>query len=90
MRIIDRFMFALLLACCLGGCEGEISTNKAPPASTLTPKIRAVMDLNGARKMEKLKQKKAALDAYRRISQEFPESPEAKVSSERIHVLEGN
>ena len=42
------------------------------------------MDLNMARKMEKLKQRKAALDAYRRISQEFPESPEAKVASERI------
>jgi len=48
------------------------------------------MDLNMARKMEKLKQRKAALDAYRRISQEFPESPEAKVASERIRALEGN
>jgi len=90
MRIIDRFPLALLLACCLGGCEGETSTNKAPPASTLTPKIRAAMDLNMVRKMEKLKQRKAALDAYRRISQEFPESPEAKVASERIRALEGN
>jgi len=89
MRIIDRLMLALLLTCCLGGCEGETSTNKVPSASTLTPKIRAVMDLNGARKMEKLKQRKAALDAYRRISQEFPESPEAKVASERIRALEG-
>ncbi|MGA8351291.1 MAG: hypothetical protein WBQ29_25730 [Isosphaeraceae bacterium] len=90
MRIIDRFPLALLLACCLGGCEGETSTNQAPPAATLTPKIRAAMDLNMARKMEKLKQRKAALDAYRRISQEFPESPEAKVASERIRALEGN
>ena len=88
MRIIDRFPLALLLACCLGGCEGETSTNKAPPAATLTPK--AAMDLNMARKMEKLKQRKAALDAYRRISQEFPESPEAKLASERIRALEGN
>ena len=40
------------------------------------------MNLNGARKMEKLKQKKAALDAYRQISQEFPDSQEAKVASE--------
>lgn len=47
------------------------------------------MDLNMARKMEKLKQRKAALDAYRRISLEFPESPEAKVASERIRALEG-
>jgi hypothetical protein len=89
MRIIDRFPLALLLACCLGGCEGETSTNKAPPAATLTPKIRAAMDLNMARKMEKLKQRKAALDAYRRISLEFPESPEAKVASERIRALDG-
>ena len=64
VRIIDRLMLALLLTCCLGGCEGETSTNKAPSASTLTPKIRAAMDLNGPRKMEKLKQKKAALNAY--------------------------
>src|SRR5271157_5523937 len=90
MRIIDRFPLALLLACCLGGCEGETSTNQAPPAATLTPKIRAAMDLNMARKMEKLKQRKAALDAYRRNSREFPESPEDQVASKRKPALEGN
>ena len=89
MRTSDGFPLSLLLACCLGGCEGGTSMNKAPPASTLTPKIRAAMNLNGARKMEKLKQKKAALDAYRQISQEFPDSQEAKVASERIRALEG-
>jgi hypothetical protein len=75
MRIIDRFPLALLLACCLGGCEGETSTNQAPPAATLTPKIRAAMDLNMARKMEKLKQRKAALDAYRRDQSGVPGEP---------------
>ena len=89
MRTIDGFRLSPLLACCLGGCEGGTSTNKAPPASTLTPKIRAAMNLNGARKMEKLKQKKAALDAYRQISQEFPDSESALWSGNETRTIRG-
>jgi TolA-binding protein len=89
MRQIFRCPLVLSIACIAAGCGGAESISKAPSAPSLTPKIRAAMELNAARKMEKLKQKRGAIEEYQRIGQEFPETPEAKVAAERIKALGG-
>jgi TolA-binding protein len=45
------------------------------------------MELGSATTLEKSRKTKQALSAYRRIVQEYPDSPQAKIAAERVTAL---
>jgi hypothetical protein len=53
------------------------------------PVKRAASLLTIAKSLEKLKKTKAALDTYRQVVREYPQTPSAKEAGERIKALEG-
>jgi len=72
------------------GC-GETSSSADSQAVTAslapTPELKAAMELGSAKTLEKSRKTKQALSAYRRIVQEYPASPQAKIAAERINAL---
>ncbi len=45
------------------------------------------MELGSAQTLEKSRKTKQALEAYRRIVREYPDSPQAKIAAERVGAL---
>lgn len=91
MRIsILRKLFAMAIPLVAAGC-GETSSSADSRAVTAslapTPELKAAMELGSAKTLEKSRKTKQALSAYRRIVQEYPASPQAKIAAERINAL---
>jgi TolA-binding protein len=59
-----------------------VTTSLAP-----TPQAKAAMELGFAQTLENSRKTKQALEAYRRIVQEYPESSQAKIAAERLGAL---
>ncbi len=91
MRIsIQRELLALAVPLAAAGCGGSpTSTDSQGATASLapTPEVKAAMELGSAKTLEKSRKIKQALDAYRRIVQEYPDSPQAKIAAERINAL---
>ncbi len=87
---IPRIPLALTVLLAAGGCGGSPSSTD-PQAATAslapTPEIKAAMELGSAKTLEKSRKTKQAVGAYRRIVQEYPDSPQAKIAAERINAL---
>ncbi len=91
MRIsILRKLFAMAIPLVAAGCGASSSSadSQAVTASLApTPELKAAMELGSAKTLEKSRKTKQALSGYRRIVQEYPESPQAKIAAERINAL---
>ncbi len=91
MRRSSILTLALALTFTAPGCGGEGDETAAKPTETSlakTPVERAAMEFAAARELEKRK-KKDAVEAYRRIIQDFPDTPQARASAERVQKLGG-
>ena len=92
MRILitSRLLLALAVPLSALGCGGPSESGDAvvmTPSLAPTPALKAAMELGSAQTLEKSRKTKQALEAYRRIIREYPESPQAKIASERVRAL---
>jgi hypothetical protein len=91
MRIsILRKLLAVAVPLTVAGCGGSsFSTDSQTPTVSLalTPELKAAMEFGSATTLEKSRKTKQALSAYRRIIQEYPDSPQAKIAAERLSAL---
>ncbi len=88
--IIRYIPLALTVPFAALGCGGPSESSDAvvmTPSLAPTPAVKAAMELGSAQTLEKSRKTKQALEAYRRIIREYPESPQAKIASERVGAL---
>lgn len=73
------------------GCGGDPSSlpQTSPASLAPTPELKAAMEFASAQAFEKSRKTKQALDAYRRIIKEYPDSPQAKIAGDRVKALGG-
>jgi hypothetical protein len=93
MRIfVHRILLALAVPIARAGCGGTQSTDAQVVSVSLatTPELKAAMELGSAQTLEKSRTTKQALDAYCRIVQEYPESPQARIAAEHLNALGSN
>ena len=89
-RLIPAAFIALVLATAgCGGAPSSTGTDDRQSSLAKTPTERVAMELADARELERMRKRKPALEAYQRIAKEFPDSPQAKVASDRIKALGG-
>jgi hypothetical protein len=80
-----RLVLAVLaLAPGCGASSSSIDSPAATPSLAPTAEARAAMELSGAKVLEKSRKTKEAMSAYRRIVQEYPDSPQARLAAERL------
>ncbi len=91
MRIlILRHRLSLTLTLLTAGCgetSSTVDSKAGPPSLAPTMETKAAMELGTARTLEKSRKTKQAETAYRRIIQEYPDSPQARIATERLGVL---
>jgi hypothetical protein len=91
-RAIRRMLSVLVVLGCCQGCGGLTSStdSSAAPASLAgTPQLKAAMELGSAQTLERSRKTKKAIEAYKRIVSEYPESPQAEIAREKLKALEG-
>ncbi len=70
-----------------GGGDAPPQPEMSPPSLAATPEIKAAMELGSAQSLEKSRKTKQAIEAYRRIIREYPESTQAKIAGDKIQAL---
>lgn len=81
---------ALVALLAAPGCGGDSSPQPSQATlATLAPtsEIKAAMEFASAQAFEKSGKTKLAIDAYRRIIAEYPNSPQAKIAGDRMRAL---
>ncbi len=90
--IIPRTLSVLAVLLSPLGCGGSSPTplaEAAPPSLASSPAQKAAMELGSAQALEKSRKNKQAVEAYRRIVSEYPESPQAKIAGDKIKAMTG-
>ncbi len=91
MRVLTPYhLLALAVPFAAAGCGGPSQSSDAvvaTPSLAPTPELKAAMELGSAQTLEKSRKTKQALEAYRRIVREYPDSPQAKIAAERVGAL---
>ena len=80
------FLVLISVEGCGGGAAAPQSENTTPSLAA-NPSQKAAMELALAQTLDKSRRSKAALEAYRRIVREYPESPQANIAGERLKAL---
>jgi len=80
---------ALVAAAGLAGCGGSPPEGQAPTSLAASPEAKAAMDYASARGHEAARKPAAALEAYRRIVKDYPETTQARLAADRIRALAG-
>ncbi len=89
---IPRTLYALTILISSHGCGGGPPSPRpqaAPPSLASSPEQKAAMELGTAQTLERSRKTKQALEAYRRILREYPESTQAKIAGDKIKALGG-
>jgi TolA-binding protein len=71
-----------------GGGTGNSEVSGTPPSLASTPAVKAAMELGSAQTLERSRKTKKAIEAYRRIMEVYPESPQAEIAREKVKSLE--
>jgi TolA-binding protein len=91
MRILMRRIFVTLAvplaAAGCGGTSAPTAAEGAPTSLASTPAQKAAMELGSAQTLERSRKTKQAVAAYRRIVQEYPDSPQATIAAEHLKTL---
>ena len=91
--MISKFRVKLVLFVFITnpGCRGSDPTADPSEVAGLAKTLieRAAMEIADARELERLRRTKKAIEAYERVANEFPETPQAKIASQRLDALRG-
>ena len=88
-----RLLPAVAVALAAVGCGVPSQSSDAvvaAPSLAPTAELKAAMELGSAQTLERSRKTKQAVEAYRRIVREHPDSPQAKIAAERLGALKAN